>query len=106
MRLILRFLIGVSGVASLLAALWAAGREVAAALAGAHHSIPLGQLWFEIDAASLNMAQAGIQRHIAPWLWDRAFQPLLEQPAWPVLAVLGLALLWLRPGPRGGGHQG
>jgi hypothetical protein len=100
MRLIIRFFIGVCGVLLLLAALWPAGRE-AVSLAGAGHQfIPLGQIWFEIDPPSLNMTQAGIQRHVAPWLWDDVVQPLLEMPAWPLLAGLGLVLLWLRPASR------
>lgn len=108
MKLILRIFLGLVGGACLLLALWVAGREATALAGGAHRFIPLGQVWFEVDAASLNMTQAGIQRHIAPWLWDDAVQPLLEQPAWPVLAALGLALLWalLRLRPRGGGRRG
>lgn len=100
MRLIMRLFLGALGALLLLAALWPAGRE-AIALAGAGHQfIPLGQIWFEIDPPSLNMTQAGIQRHVAPWLWDDLLQPLLELPAWPVLAGLGTVLLWLRPAAR------
>lgn len=100
MRLFFRLLLGLLGVVLLIAALWPAAREAMALAAGAHAFIPLGQLWFEIDPPSLNMTQAGIQRHVAPWLWDDLVQPLLEQPAWPVLAALGLVLLWLRPRAR------
>jgi hypothetical protein len=97
MRLIFRLLLGLLGVAALVASLWPAGREAMALAGGAHRFIPLGQLWFELDVASLNATQAGVQRHVAPWLWEDLLQPLLEQPAWPVLLVLGLVLLWLRP---------
>jgi hypothetical protein len=100
MRLIFRLLIGALGGVLLLAALWPAGREALALAQGTHGFIPLGQLWFEIDPPSLNMTQAGIQRHVAPWLWDDLVQPLLEQPAWPVLGGLGLVLLWLRTASR------
>lgn len=82
---------------ALAGALWPAAREAMAAASGAHHFIPLGQLWFEIDAPSLNMTQAGIQRHVAPWLWEGVVQPILELPAWPVLLGVGVALLLLRP---------
>lgn len=92
MRLILRLL----GAVLVLAALWPLVREMAMLLDGAGHSfIPLGQLWFEINPASLNMLQAGIQRRIAPWLWEDAIQPVLTWPAWPVLLALGLALIAL-----------
>lgn len=84
------------GALLVLAALWPLAREVGMLLNGPGHSfIPLGQLWFEIDPATLNMLQAGIQRRIAPWLWEDAIQPVLTWPAWPVLLALGLALILL-----------
>jgi hypothetical protein len=97
MRLFVRLFIGTVAVLLLAGALWPAGREAIAAASGAHHFIPLGQLWFELDPPSLNMTQAGIQRHVAPWLWEDVLQPLLELPAWPVLLGLGAALIALRP---------
>lgn len=96
-RRALRPLLGLLGALLLAASLWPAGREAAAVASGAHSFIPLGQLWFEIDPPSLNMTQAGIQRHVAPWLWEDVIQPVLELPAWPALASLGAALLLLRP---------
>lgn len=54
---------------------------------------PLGKVWFELDPASLNMLQAGIQRRVAPWLWEDVMQPVLIWPAAPVLALAGMALL-------------
>jgi len=100
MRIVLRLLLGALGVLALALALWPAAREASLLAAGAHAFIPLGQLWFELDPPSLNMAQAGIQRHVAPWLWEDVVQPLLVMPAWPVLGGLGLALLLLRPRAR------
>lgn len=100
MRLILRLLLGAVAMLLLLAALWPAGREAIALAGPGHQFIPLGQLWFEIDPPSLNMTQAGIQRHVSPWLWDAVVQPLLEMPAWPLLGGLALVLLWLRPAAR------
>ena len=89
-RLILRLL----GAVLVLLALWPLVREVAMAMGEAGHSfIPLGQLWFEIDAASLNMLQACIQRRISPGLWEDVIQPFLTWPAWPVLIVTGLILI-------------
>ncbi len=56
--------------------------------------IPLGQIWFDIDPASLNMLQAGIQRRLSPSLWEDVIQPVLTWPAAPMVGALGLAL-WL-----------
>lgn len=90
MRLILRLL----GAVLVLGALWPLLREMSMLVNGAdHHFIPLGQLWFEIDPATLNMLQAGIQRRIAPWLWEDGIQVVLTWPAWPVLMVFGVALI-------------
>ena len=56
---------------------------------------PLGEALFRYDPALLNTAQAGIQRHLSPALWDHAVLPLLERPSWVVPMALGLALLAL-----------
>jgi hypothetical protein len=56
---------------------------------------PLGQFWFDLSPETLNLAQAAIQRHISPFLWDPVVQTLLTWPIWAVLFPLGLLLLWL-----------
>lgn len=56
---------------------------------------PLGEALFRYDPALLNTAQAGIQRHLSPALWDEAALPLLERPSWLVPFVLGALLLLL-----------
>jgi hypothetical protein len=66
----------------------------AAVLGGA--ATPLGAVLFRLDPALLNTAQAGIQRHLSPGLWDNAALPLLEQPAWLVPLLLGALLLLVR----------
>ena len=58
-------------------------------------STPLGAALFRYDPALLNTAQAGIQRYLAPALWDEAALPLLERPSWVVPVALGVALLLL-----------
>jgi hypothetical protein len=89
-RLILRLL----GALLVLLALWPLLRETGMAIGEPGHSfIPLGQLWFEINPASLNMLQAGIQRRISPGLWEDVIQPFLTWPAWPVLIAAGLTLI-------------
>ena len=54
----------------------------------------LGEHWFAIHPASLNATQAGIERHVAPFLWDPVMTTLLLLPAWVVVGGLG-ALLYL-----------
>lgn len=56
---------------------------------------PLGQLWFEIDASSLNTLQAGIERNLSPWLWDPVIITVLQAPAVAVFGVLGIVFLLL-----------
>jgi hypothetical protein len=54
----------------------------------------VGDWWFTLHSSSLNGLQAGIQRYLAPWLWDPIFVSFLQVPAWIVPAVLG-ALFWV-----------
>ena len=92
----LRLILRLFGALLVLLALWPLVREIALAVGEAgHRFIPLGQLWFEIDRASLNLVQAGIQRRISPRLWEDVIQPVLSWPAWPVLLATGLALILL-----------
>lgn len=55
----------------------------------------LGQLWFSIDRASLNLVQAVIQRYVAAWLWDPVIETALLAWAFAVFAAAGALLLWL-----------
>ncbi len=57
---------------------------------------PLGEALFRYDPALLNTAQAGIQRHVSPVLWDEAVLPLLERPTWVVPVVLATSLLLVK----------
>jgi len=59
------------------------------------HMAPLGRVWFDLSPETLNLAQAVVQRHIHPSLWDPAIQEVLTWPVWAVFAPLGLLLLWL-----------
>ena len=54
---------------------------------------PLGEALFRYYPALLNTAQAGIQRHVSPAIWDDAVLPLLERPSWAVPVALGALLL-------------
>jgi hypothetical protein len=92
----------VLGLVLVALAIAAAGWEALAAWqGGGWRPLALGEMWFRLHAASLNAAQAGIQRHIAPWLWEPGITTILRWPAWVVFAVPGAVLLWVgRPRKR------
>ena len=56
--------------------------------------IEIGALWNQIDSTSLQLAQAGIQRHVWPFLWD-AIVTILLWPAAPAFAIFGIVLMIL-----------
>ncbi len=69
---------------------------LAAGLAGWFGPLaPLGAAIFALHPPFLNTLQAGVQRNLAPWLWNDAMQPVLTAPAWVVPLVLGLLFLLL-----------
>jgi hypothetical protein len=57
--------------------------------------LALGQLWYELDRSSLNLAQAAIQRYVSPLLWDRVIVRVLLCWAFAALIGLGVAALGL-----------
>ena len=78
-------------------AIGVAGHEIIASLqlpTGGYHFFAFGQLWAAINRASLTLAQAGIQRHVWPWLWDGVIVQILLAPAWLILGVPGVLLAW------------
>ena len=84
---ILGWLVLLSGLAVL-------ARDVMAGIeTGEWTPIALGQLWYDIDSSSLNLAQAVVQRYISPVLWDPVILGLLYCWAFAVLLVLGATLL-------------
>ncbi len=81
-------------------ALVLAGHEALNALEGeSYRLIALGELWFRIDQASgtatLNVTQAFVQRYVWAWLWEGVIQNVLLAPAWLVLGLPGLVLVWV-----------
>jgi len=79
----------------LLAALAAAGFEAWLAVdAGGWRPVAAGEIWFKLHAPSLNAAQAGIQRHVAPFLWDPVIATVLLAPGWLVPGLPAALLLW------------
>jgi hypothetical protein len=94
------FLQGIAWVL-IVAAFLVLGDEIYVWIAtGTYHVHALGELWYSLAPSSLNMLQAGVQRDIAPWLWDSVIQPILLLPAWMVFGVPGLSLrmlVFIRP---------
>ena len=64
---------------------------------GGYRMIKAGDLWFRLDAESLNLVQAIIQRFIHPYLWDPVIAGILHWPAWSSLGGLGVALVLAFP---------
>ncbi len=54
---------------------------------------PLGAVVFQLDPPLLNTLQAGVQRRLAPELWDSVILPVLQAPAWGMPAALGALFL-------------
>ena len=75
-----------------LLALGAVAYEVMAAMngPGGWRMTALGEMWFKTHPHSLNTAQAGIQRNIAPWLWEPVITTILLWPGWLVFGVPGV----------------
>ncbi len=74
----------------------ALGRDLVAIVAGESFRLaPLGEVWFKLHAASLNLLQAGIERRIAPEVWDSVVAPALQWPSVLVFGVPGILLVLL-----------
>lgn len=92
MRVICRFL----GWFLVVIAVIALGRDLVALIAGESFRLaPLGEVWFKLHAGSLNMLQAGVERRLAPEIWDSVLAPVLQWPAVLIFAVPGILLLLL-----------
>ena len=86
----------VIGIVFAALALLAAGGELVGSLeAGGWRPLALGLLWYRIDPGSLNLLQAGIERHVSPTLWDPVLVTLLQAPTWLVLGLISALLLYL-----------
>ena len=55
--------------------------------------LPLGQVWFDVDAGSLNLLQAVVERYISEALWDPVILTVLYWPAILVFLVPGVLLV-------------
>jgi hypothetical protein len=54
----------------------------------------LGEFWNDIHQASQQAVRTQLEAS-APWLWDHAVKLILNQPAFAVLAVVGILLMVL-----------
>ena len=59
---------------------------------GAAHFLPAGQVWYQLDAPSLNLVQAVVERYLWPPLWDPVVLGLLQVPALVLFALPGAVL--------------
>ena len=53
----------------------------------------LGQMWFELHPSSFEYAQAAVERHVWPPLWDPVIVTVLSWQAWAVMGLPALILL-------------
>jgi hypothetical protein len=55
----------------------------------------IGQFWIDIHTASLQLAQASVERNVGPEFWRVGVQPILDQPASVVFGLIGIAFILL-----------
>ncbi|MHC8491739.1 hypothetical protein ACTU44_03395 [Thalassospira sp. SM2505] len=69
--------------------------SITALQTGSFRLVAAGELWYRLDAGSLNLLQSVVQRYISSWVWDNIFVPVLLAPALVVLIVPSFILLLL-----------
>jgi hypothetical protein len=67
---------------------------------GWYRVIPLGELWFNVHVASLNLVQVVVQRYLHPFLWNPIITTSLQWPAWSLLGAPAAILIALAPNRR------
>ena len=88
------FLLRLIGIMLLCIAAAAIGWEIYVSLqAASYRLIATGEWWHRLDVASLNLAQAVVQRYAHPFLWDGVIAPVLTWPLWIVAGAPGLLLV-------------
>jgi hypothetical protein len=55
----------------------------------------LDQLWRDVHAGSLDGLKGLAERYVGDWIWPLIVVPVLEQPAWLVLGIVGILLMLL-----------
>lgn len=64
------------------------------------HFTRLEQTWLDIHQASLAAFKPAILTSSPQWVWEGLIAPVLRQPTWAVLGVIGIVLLVLFRKPR------
>jgi hypothetical protein len=95
LRFVFRSLSVLALAVAVIMAVLDATRSVAA---GNLVTTPLGESWFSVSPATLNLAQAVTQRYLSPAIWDPYMIWVLTMPGFAVMAALSF-LLYL-PGRR------
>ena len=54
-------------------------------------SASLGEVLYRLTPGLLNIAQAGIERQLAPWVWEDFVLSVLVRPAWLIPFILAIA---------------
>jgi hypothetical protein len=100
-RLFLRFL----GLCLLATAFVTLLGDVTRSVAGARLSItPLGETLMALAPGKLALAQAFVERHVHPFIWDPVLVDLMRLPVWLAAGVAGVLVTWLanKPAPKFG----
>jgi hypothetical protein len=93
MKMLLRLL----GVWLLLVAMVAAVVDATKSLAGGGTWVvtPMGEQWQALSPSTLKGAQAAVESHVGPFLWNPVITTILGAPTWVVFGILGVLLYWL-----------
>jgi hypothetical protein len=100
-RLFLRFL----GLCLLATAFVTLLGDVTRSVAGARLSVtPLGETLMALAPGKLALAQALVERHVHPFIWDPVLVDLMRLPVWLAAGVAGVLATWLgnKPAPKFG----
>jgi hypothetical protein len=68
--------------------------------AGEYVTTSLGQSWFSFSPATINLAQAVVQRYTLPFIWDPVAVWILTLPGFAVFAALALIFYAIGHKPR------
>jgi hypothetical protein len=81
----------------LVGALLCAGAEAVQWATSGHYDTLTGiELWTAVDRVGLARTQAGIENHLALWIWDPLLTGFLRQPGWLLMGAPALLVLWLK----------
>ncbi len=85
-------LLRILGGWSLIIAIMALVYDLTLLTQGIYRLTSVGRHWFALSPSTLNLSQAGIERHVHPYLWNPVLTSVLTTPAFLVFGLLGIAL--------------